>query len=442
MKHVGIPVALTLLMAGCGGGADPGTSSMPTSASTTAPTTASTISIAAAEYLENFEFVWTTINEGFYDPDFGGVDWDAVHDRYVPDVAAVGSDRAFLELMNEMLFELDTSHLFIVPPDAAFIDPMLATEGELGIHVRLLDQEWVITAVEPASPAADAGLRPGYLLDSIAGREVTDIASSGLALPPSNERGIRSSLILSVEEALYGEPGDATTIGYRDATDRLQQVTLTFRHRGSSAELLPGLPPVFTTLEADRLEGGIGYIAFDPFAPGLEPPITDAIDAMRDAPGLIIDVRGNHGGNSDVAKQIIDKLVVDPVLIWTWQARHTASTTFAAPSTAPYDGPVVVLVDIMSGSAAEAFSGGIQAIGRAHIVGERTVGRLLGGELAELPMGALMIYPITAPVIADGSMVEGRGVIPDIPVAVDRSDLLAGIDPALRAAIDHLQSTG
>ncbi len=162
---------------------------------------------------------------------------------------------------------------------------------------------------------------------------------------------------------------------------------------------------------------------------------------MRDAPGLIIDVRGNHGGNSDVAKQIIDELVADPVVVWTWQTRHGAGNTYADPSTTPYDGPVVVLVDVLSGSAAEAFSVGIQAIGRADIVGERTAGRLLGGELAELPMGALMIYPITVAVAADGTVVEGHGVIPDLPVAVHRRDLLAGIDPPLRAAIDHLQST-
>ncbi len=73
-------------------------------------------------------------------------------------------------------------------------------------------------------------------------------------------------------------------------------------------------------------------------------------------------------------------------------------------------------------------------------MGERTAGRLLGGEIAELPMGALMIYPITEPVTADGNVVEGRGVIPDLPVTVDRWDLLAGIDSPLQAAIDHLLS--
>ena len=187
---------------------------------TTPESTTSTINPAAAQYLENFEFVWTTISQRFYDPNFGGVDWAAVHDRYLPQVSALDSDDAFLELMNRMLFELDVSHLFIVPPGTEFVDPVLTTEGELGIHVRLLDGEWVITDVEPASPAADAGLRPGFLLESVGGRAVPEIAAAAPALPPLHERGIRSSQILAVEEALYGEPGVATTIGYRDAADQ------------------------------------------------------------------------------------------------------------------------------------------------------------------------------------------------------------------------------
>src|ERR1700682_4694569 len=33
---------------------------------------------------ETFEIVWKTVNQRFYDPKFGGVDWQAVHERYAP----------------------------------------------------------------------------------------------------------------------------------------------------------------------------------------------------------------------------------------------------------------------------------------------------------------------------------------------------------------------
>ncbi len=448
MRAVAASLLLAFAVAACAGPADPDTSDttvagpVATTAATQESPASSTIPQAAAAYVESFEFVWATINEEFYDPDFGGMDWVAAHDRYLPQVTAADSDETFLAVVNDMLFELAVSHLFVLPPDESFIDPVLATEGELGIHVRLVDGEWVITAVEPGSPAAAAGLRPGYLLDSVGGQGVADIAVARPPQPPLHERGVRSSHILAVEERLYGEPGTVTSIGYRDAADEPQQVTLTFRYRGPSAELIPGFPPVFTTLEVDRLEGGIGYIRFDPFAPALATPILEAIDTMRDAPGLIFDVRGNHGGSSGVGKQLIDRLVGEPALIWTWRDRAGSEGTYADPSAEPYSGPVVVLVDVASGSAAEAFAGGLQAMGRAVVVGERTSGRLLGGEIAQLPIGALMIYPVVEPVLADGTVVEGRGVIPDLPVAVHRRDLLAGVDPTLQAAIDYLQSSG
>jgi hypothetical protein len=142
-------LATTLLAAGCAGEADPGTTwtpAPPTSVATTREASpdaviATTVDLITAEYVENFQFVWATINDGFYDPDFGGIDWDEVHDRYLSQIPAVDDDRTFIELMNRMVTELGVSHLFVLPPEVDFVDPVLTTKGELGIHVRLLDGE-------------------------------------------------------------------------------------------------------------------------------------------------------------------------------------------------------------------------------------------------------------------------------------------------------------
>ena len=70
-----------------------------------------------------------------------------------------------------MPWELGVSHIGMMPPDdPGLLDPVLTSEGELGIDVRLLDDEWVITEVKPGSPADEAGLRVGYLLESVAPR--------------------------------------------------------------------------------------------------------------------------------------------------------------------------------------------------------------------------------------------------------------------------------
>src|SRR6185295_7466767 len=44
---------------------------------------------------EAFQIVWQTVNELFYDPKFGGVDWAQMRERYQPQVANARSDREF-----------------------------------------------------------------------------------------------------------------------------------------------------------------------------------------------------------------------------------------------------------------------------------------------------------------------------------------------------------
>ena len=56
---------------------------------------------------EAFQIVWQTVNDLFYDPKFGGVDWAQVRDRYQPQIATVSSDHQFHLLLQQMLNELN-----------------------------------------------------------------------------------------------------------------------------------------------------------------------------------------------------------------------------------------------------------------------------------------------------------------------------------------------
>jgi len=101
----------------------------------------------------------------------------------------------------------------------------------------------------------------------------------------------------------------------------------------------------------------------------------------------------------------------------------------------PFAGPVAILVDALSGSASEVFAGGMQALGRARIFGATSLGGVLPARWERLPNGDVLYHAIADFITADGIVLEGRGVIPDEPVAVTRADLLAGKDPVLDAAL-------
>src|SRR6185503_16739104 len=67
---------------------------------------------------ESFQIVWQTVNDLYYDPAFGGVDWSGVRKIYEPRVARARSDQDFHELLQQMLNELHQSHFLVVPRES------------------------------------------------------------------------------------------------------------------------------------------------------------------------------------------------------------------------------------------------------------------------------------------------------------------------------------
>jgi carboxyl-terminal processing protease len=106
----------------------------------------------------------------------------------------------------------------------------------------------------------------------------------------------------------------------------------------------------------------------------------------------------------------------------------------------PYAGPVAILVDGLTGSASECFAGGMQSLKRVRVFGERSMGAALPSQFDKLPNGDVFIHAMADFVTADGTRLEGRGVIPDHEARVTREDLLAGRDRALEAALAWIDS--
>ncbi|HOZ09042.1 MAG TPA: S41 family peptidase, partial [candidate division Zixibacteria bacterium] len=104
-----------------------------------------------------------------------------------------------------------------------------------------------------------------------------------------------------------------------------------------------------------------------------------------------------------------------------------------------YDGRVAVLIDGLSGSSAEFFSGGLQAIGRARVFGSRSMGAALSAMTEKLANGDALLYVFADFLSADGTRLEGTGVTPDEPVELTRESLLAGRDRVIEAAADWIR---
>jgi carboxyl-terminal processing protease len=367
---------------------------------------------------KTFEKVWRTVNEKFYDPTFLGVDWKRAHDEYLPVAIKAVTDDEFYKVINEMLGLIKVSHLQ-ARSDPATEKQSRQTPGVTGLRLRDVDGKVTVFQSLPGLPAANAGILRGYVITAVDG-----------AVPADTK---------ATSRALAGPAGTRVNVRYLDGHDRENEVVLT-RQALSDTGKIAGLA-AYTLFDSRILDGGIGYIWFSSFVESLNGRLSAAIDSMRDAPGLIIDLRGNSGGDDAVGISLADKLIEKETQLMLVKTRNGVNRDIKAHgNNRAYPGKVVLLVDEFSASAAEDFSAGLQEAGRAYVIGKRTLGEDLDADIAELPDGGILIYPFGLTTTPKGVVVEGRGVTPDLTVTLQRQDLLAGRDTQVQAAIDFLRA--
>jgi len=408
--------------------------------------------------MQSFETVWRTINDKHIDPTFGGLDWSEVHDRYQPQIAAAKNEEEFFLLINKMLFDLNISHTAVVPPDdLGQIGSILSAEGSIGIDVRMIGDNAVITSVKSGSVGDQAGLQSGYIIKSINGidiEKITDLkyiddiklqdieqkksVDWNILVPPYNERNRKKNITGAILEKIYGPPDTSVSIEYVDEKGDSYLKKIVRAQRKGKMQFDDALPPFFVEFESKILENNIGYVRFNAFMPPVHNKFKKTIKSMQDTTALIIDIRGNHGGFFDIRKAVAETLVKDRVLFWRYQGRDKIREAYLEPADNVYEGPVLVIIDHLSVSSAEEFSGGLKAIKRATIVGERTPGVVVTANFEKLPNGATFMYPNAWTITADGTVLEGHGVIPDIEICLARDELLQGKDSQLEAAINFI----
>jgi carboxyl-terminal processing protease len=200
------------------------------------------------------------------------------------------------------------------------------------------------------------------------------------------------------------------------------------------------LPPAYLEFESRRMENGIGYIRFNTFHSDLIPKIEEAVAALQDATGMIIDLRGNPGGDGRTGELLASRFLEGRTLFGSLRS-NTGTSEWYVDGENNYTGPVVILIDTLSYSCSEWFASGMQAVGRAVIIGERSPGGATAMSAKILPNGASLGYPVAQVLAPDGTVLEGYGVIPDVTVTLDQSQLLEGIDAQLEAGINYILET-
>lgn len=393
---------------------------------------------------EAFDQVWQTVKEKHFDPNFGGADWDRVGENYRVRLGEVKRDEELYSLLQGMLGELRQSHFQILPPEAGDSgDGDRGQGGGVGMEVRLVDDAAVVIAVDPSSPAAGAGIQPGFILQQIDRRPVREILASVNASRSGLTMRFRQTRLL--QSLLDGASGTVLQVVCLDRRDQPREMTL--RREPQSGTVAPGFgnfPATLTVFETRRLRGNIGYLRFNIFTPAMMEKIRTAIRDFNDpahrADGVIFDLRGNPGGLGAMATGIAGLLAVEQGSLGTMKMRANQLNFAYFPQPQAYRGPVAILIDGLSASTSEILAAGLRENGRAAVIGERSAGAALPSYLVKLSTGAIFQYAIADYKTPKGVMVEGQGVAPDLEVKLDRRALIEGKDSQLEAALDWLIS--
>ena len=353
-----------------------------------------------------FDRAWTLVNEKYFDAQFRGVDWAAQRVRYRPEAAAAPDEATLYRTLNQLCGELQESHLRAFTPRQVH-DGRFSRQTDVGMKWVWLDGRAVVSEVDAGGPAAAAGIRRGWF---IVARDGAPLANEPLARP---------------------KPDTPETWEFSDEHDRWHSLALT--PRLSRKEDL--------RLESRSLADGILYLRFDSFNPVWPLWLSRELKAHRSAPGVIVDLRQNHGGHINTLLSFLGQFFAQRIDAGSSVKRDGKPVERQGRSLfASYNGPLAILTDETTASAAEIFTHVAQYHKRATVVGRRTAGAVLVSFNYRLPDGGYLVIPELDYLGVNGQRLEGRGVTPDIAVPpLDLADLRTNRDRDVESALKILR---
>lgn len=194
------------------------------------------------------------------------------------------------------------------------------------------------------------------------------------------------------------------------------------------------------SVEYKMLDDRMGYIQLAEFNDSSVTQFSGALDALEEekAEGLILDLRGNPGGNLDAVVSIADMFLGDGMVLYT-EDKYGNGEVYMSDAEEELDIPLVVLVDMNSASAAEVLSGALKDHDKATLVGTTTFGKGIVQTIRMMQDGSSVKLTVSAYYTPSGANIHEIGIEPDVMVEFDGEAYVAdGYDNQLEKAKEVL----
>lgn len=194
------------------------------------------------------------------------------------------------------------------------------------------------------------------------------------------------------------------------------------------------------TVDYEMKDGQIGYIAVSEFDDVTYEQFKTALDDLeaQGMQGLVIDLRGNPGGNLSTVTDMLKLLLPEGTIVST-KDKYGNTEEITCDGSNEFTKPLAVLVNQYSASASEIFSGAIQDYGIGQIVGMTTYGKGVVQQLMDLGDGTYLKITIAEYYTPSGRSINGVGVEPDVEVEYEYDSENPEADNQLDRALEVVQ---
>lgn len=254
------------------------------------------------------------------------------------------------------------------------------------MSMNVTSGEITVVNVYEDSPADKAGIKAGDVLYQVDGKDTDGQELDTVVSWIKGEKG--TDVALSV----IRDGEDIETVATRDVIQ-------------------------IQTVAYEMKEGSIGYIAVSEFDSVTYEQFKEALEDLEEQgmQGLVIDLRGNPGGNLDTVTDMLKLLLPEGTIVST-KDKYGNVEEINCDGKNEFTKPLAVLVNQYSASASEIFAGAVQDYGTGQIVGMTTYGKGVVQQLIDLRDGTCLKLTIAEYYTPSGRSINGEGVVPDVEV--------------------------
>lgn len=362
---------------------------------------------------------WSTLNEGFYDPNHHGVDWDGVRRHWAPVISGTVNRQEMRRALLMMTGELNGSHLGVNGSES----PSTPQVGRLGLRFDRAAYEsrgeLIVSEVLDLGPAHVAG-------DVAVGDRIVSVA--GTAIDGST----------NLNRVLRGTVGDRVSVGVRSAGDAgVRTIQLSPISVGAEKNLVYRSWVESRRAYVAEVSGGrLGYVHLPDMGGGtLEQLYLDLDQENRDREGIVVDVRNNNGGF--VNNYALDVFTRRSFMTMQPRGGEAVSSRHQLGQRAYLD-PVILVTNQNTLSDGEDFTEGWRSLGIGEVVGEPTAGWIIYTTNLSLFDGTGIRLPFIGIRGADGEDMELNPRPVDVEVERPSGEWYTGRDAQLDTAVERL----